>query len=210
MLKTIRSSNIYFGEFLFEGKIDTYSGYLNPDNVYRYDDMDEDEASDYEDDFSLEDYLIRVNGLLKEFFENTVFDRYFKSLGFTKLTFDKLYRPSQYNYYGDHVEFDLEYDTDYFDEKYVIQYLNDCRGGDYDVLIEKWLDKAYSSYPGFVSFVPNNICDLIADLEENNVDKKNNAMNAFIAAYLYQEIENGNIKRLSEDDLFYNVVENLQ
>jgi len=203
MVNRIELSNDFFGKELLYGAICTYNGRLEP---WDFDSsILEDDDDDAEYDFDSDGYFIEVEDRLREFFEGCVFETIFKPLGFSKLIYEKLERPKQYNYYGDRVLFSLEYDTDVFSadfENWAYCKIDDLVENDTFV---EFLKDNFSSYPGFSSCTPNNTNDLKVELARS----EHQAINAFLAAWVATEIANGAIDGIDEYDFDREVVEPL-
>jgi len=206
-MRVLELSNDFFGKMLLYGHIDTYSGDLNPD-YFDNRDWDEDEDSE----FDYEEFLSDVNDEIDYWFADTVFERYFKPLGFAEIRNSELQRPKYYNYTGDKVTFQLLYDPAKFGglfftsfEDWAISILEGV-GGKFRSDMEAFLAEEFSSQPGFVSWTPNNIKDLKKALaDDHNIF---HAINAFVAAFLHAKIAAGEIEILTPND-FNEIVERM-
>jgi hypothetical protein len=230
MTEKIELTNEWFDCLLYV-VIDTYSGalqepefdgepYYDPNCENWYDTHpDADPNYDYEYDFDYDGYMERVNELVCKFFETTVFETVFKPLGFSKLNFEKLLKPCQYNYVGDSVLFNLEYDTEKFKtrsdvygkasdlEMWMIDRTDEL---EQNPAFEQFLKDNFSSREGYTSFNPSNIVELCSKLGCGFDEYSYSAKPAFMAAWVAAEVAEGNIDVSElEDDFYSEVVETL-
>jgi hypothetical protein len=210
MLKTIELDNSYFGDNLLYGHIDTYGGALSPE-YYDFEayvsDSEIDTYNEDDYDFNFDVYMERVNENLRTWFEDTVFKQIFQPLGFTRLIYTKLNRPREYNFYSDSVSFSLEYDTNTFGDDFAAWAVKRIKNLGKIPTFNNYLKEHFSSYDGFRSLTPNNTDELKTQLKDKSYDYR--AINAFVAAWVATEIENGNCKGITKSD-FEDVVENIQ
>lgn len=104
-----------------------------------------------------------------------------------KVSEPKLYSPKEYNYSGDELDFVLEYNI----QDIVDIYIEIINNNDF----WKWIKERYSSYNGFVSFMPCNQREFILEIVTG--DKQNYCICELVMWKIY--IKDIDLKKKTEE-----------
>lgn len=157
MKKIILSTN-YLGLNMFN----SYSGYGDPEVTLQTDRINEDKEDGYidytEDDFwqnfdnnkYMEDLSVNVIDKVEDVLGDLF--TYYLKVDAPKITYYGYHSPREYNFSTDEFYFE-------FESNYIGYILRTCLSADNRDDFEQFLKGNYTSYDGFISFIPNSVKD---------------------------------------------------
>jgi len=141
-------------------EVGMYNTRLDPDSLLNIEEneLSDEEYEKYQNNFNLDKYKKWIMSSIKDYvmIELDLLDT-LKSINphIKDVTFEKIWSPKEYNYGNDELDFDLVVENGF--DKYILD----------DIVEMDYYDSPHKSQPGFSSFMPQNIEDLKAGIEND-------------------------------------------